>query len=154
KDLLKGHATLANGSIPKGDFAFDEKKAVFPYDPAKAKDILGKSGYKNEEILIETINSYQPVTEAVVSMWKAVGINAKMLVLEPVVRNEEFSKKTIRGAMWLLPGSALGDPDGLIWRLLQPGGNQNYGDVPEEFTKLGNEAHISLDSALRQKNYA
>src|SRR5262249_15641685 len=48
--------------------------------------------------------------------------------------------------------STLADPDGLIWRLMQPGGQHAYWR-DAEFDKLCAEANVSFDSNLRLKNY-
>ena len=53
---------------------------------------------------------------------------------------------------WSDPTSTLQDPDGMMWRLLGPGGAQDYWRDPE-FDRLGDEARYSLDDKLREADY-
>ncbi|WP_321936325.1 ABC transporter substrate-binding protein [Paraburkholderia sp. J8-2] len=54
----------------------------YKYDPARAAQLLKEAGYKGEKISIRSQNNYytaeNPVSEAVVAMWQAVGVNAKL----------------------------------------------------------------------------
>jgi ABC-type transport system substrate-binding protein len=63
-----------------------------------------------------------------------------------------MSSKTIAGLFWYAPGSSIGDPDGIIYRVLGPGGIMQYWD-DAEFFRLGEEARFSLDPVLRKRNY-
>ena len=54
--------------------------------------------------------------------------------------------------MWSEPSSILQDPDGMMWRLLGPGGQQDYWTEPE-WERLGNEARFSMDQQLRDRDY-
>src|SRR5262249_61967658 len=89
-----------------------------------------KAGYKGEEIIIETTAGYmagdKPMAEAVQAMWRDVGVNAKVEVLEYSVRAQRIREKTFKGLWWSDPTSTLRDPDGMMWRRLRPGGPQDY----------------------------
>ncbi|MGV1963651.1 ABC transporter substrate-binding protein [Agrobacterium sp. 22-222-1] len=56
------------------------------YNPEKALQLLKDAGYKGEQITIRSQNNYytaeNPVSEAIVAMWQAVGINAKLEFVE------------------------------------------------------------------------
>ncbi len=156
--LMKGRATVPTGFLCAGDFAYDSSKPPMPYDPAKAKDLLKQAGYANEEIFIESqrnilLDNEQQVCEAVVSMWKDVGVNAKLELIEPAVRAEKNRLRNYKGCFTSYFTSVLGDPDGFMWRTLQPNGGLNYGVTNDEFVRLGKEANGSFDQALREKNY-
>ena len=158
KDLMKGRAAVPTGFLCKGDFAYDESKPPMPYDQAKAKALLQQAGYANEEIFIESqrnvlLDNEQQVCETVVAMWKAVGVNAKLEIVEPAVRAEKNRLRNYKGCFTSYFTSVLGDPDGFMWRTLQTGGGLNYGVQNDEFNRLGKEANTSLDQALRMKNY-
>ena len=59
-------------------------------------------------------------------MWKDVGVNVKVEVIEYSVRAQKNREKSFKGVFWSDPTSTLGDPDGMMWRLLGPGGPQDY----------------------------
>ncbi|MGM3189501.1 ABC transporter substrate-binding protein [Dickeya dadantii subsp. dieffenbachiae] len=58
----------------------------YEYNPEKARQLLKAAGYKGEPIAIRSQNNYytaeNTVSEAVVAMWQAVGINAKLEFVE------------------------------------------------------------------------
>ena len=156
KDLWRGRGIIPTGMIAKGDNHFDETLPPFTYDPAEARDRLKKSGYRNEEIVIETTSGYmavdKPMAEAIVAMWRDVGVNAKLEVVEYSVRAQKLREKTFKGLWWSDPTSTLSDPDGMMWRLLHPGGPQDYWRHPR-FDELGNAARFSVDEKFRGEAY-
>ena len=85
-------------------------------------------------------------------MWKDAGINAVVEVIEYSVRAQKNRDKSFKGLFWSDPTSTLGDPDGMMWRLLGPGGPQDYWRQAE-FDKLGDEARFSVDESLRDRDY-
>ena len=66
------------------------------------------------------------MAEAIAAMWKDVGVNVKVEVIEFSVRAQKNREKSFKGVFWSDPTSTLGDPDGMMWRLLGPGGPQDY----------------------------
>jgi peptide/nickel transport system substrate-binding protein len=156
KDLWRGQGLVPNGPIAKGDNHYDASLPPLPYDPAKAKANLREAGYKNEPIYIETTVGYvandKPMSEAIAAMWKDVGVNAVVEVIEYSVRAEKNRDRSFKGMFWSDPTSTLGDPDGMMWRLLGPGGPQDYWRHPE-FDELGNAARFSLDEKFRDQAY-
>src|SRR6185436_14155468 len=84
KELWRGRGIVPNGPIAKGDNHFDAGLPALKYDPKEARERLKKAGYKNEEIVLETTVGYmandKPMAEAVVGMWRDIGVNAKVEV--------------------------------------------------------------------------
>jgi peptide/nickel transport system substrate-binding protein len=86
KNVLKGQADRLDGPIGPGQYGYDAdgaKKSLFiPYDPAKAKELVKESGYNGEPVYLDTpVGRYindKEVTEAMIPMLNAVGINAKL----------------------------------------------------------------------------
>jgi peptide/nickel transport system substrate-binding protein len=156
KELWRGRGIVPNGPIAKGDNHYDATLPPLSYDPREAKERLKKSGYKNEPIYIETTVGYtandKPMSEAIAAMWKDIGVNAVVEVVEYSVRAQKNREKTFKGLWWSDPTSTLGDPDGMMWRLLSPGGPQDYWRHPE-FDELGNAARFSLDEKFRGEAY-
>jgi peptide/nickel transport system substrate-binding protein len=156
KELWRGRGIVPNGPIARGDNHYDSSLPPLAYDPKEARERLKKSGYKNEPIYIETTVGYtandKAMSEAIASMWKDVGLNAVVEVVEYSVRAQKNREKTFKGLWWSDPTSTLGDPDGMMWRLLGPGGPQDYWRHPE-FDELGSAARFSLDEKFRGEAY-
>ena len=156
KELWRGRGVVPNSMIAKGDNHFDASLPPLAFNVGEAKARLKKAGYKGEEIIIETTSGYmagdKPMAEAVQAMWRDVGVNAKVEVLEYSVRAQRIREKTFKGLWWSDPTSTLRDPDGMMWRLLGPGGPQDYWRHAE-FDELGNAARFSVDEKFRADAY-
>ncbi|MGH7384272.1 MAG: ABC transporter substrate-binding protein, partial [Candidatus Rokuibacteriota bacterium] len=156
KELWKGRGIVPSGPIAKGDNHFDASLPPLAYNPKEARERLKKAGYKNEEVVIETTSGYtandKPMSEAIAAMWKDVGINAKVEVVEYSVRAQKNRDKSFKGLWWSDPTSTLGDPDGMMWRLLAPGGPQDYWRNAK-FDELGEAARFSIDEKFRGQAY-
>jgi len=85
-------------------------------------------------------------------MWKDVGVNVSVEVIEYSVRAQHNRDKSFKGLWWSDPTSTLGDPDGMMWRLLGPGGPMDYWRNPE-WDKLGSDARFSVDEKFRDQAY-
>ncbi|MGH2383457.1 MAG: ABC transporter substrate-binding protein [Candidatus Limnocylindria bacterium] len=157
-NLLRGEGAIPNGVTPPGDFAYDEAVPPLPYDPQRARDLLRQAGYQNEEVLLETTRNFliqqdQALGEALVQMWRDVGINARLELLETSVRTQKIGQRAFQGLFTAAFSSYLQDPAGFMWRILQQDGPLNYGWVNDEFQRLGLEAGSSTDPDLRTRNY-
>ena len=156
KELWRGRGIVPSGPIARGDNHFDAKLPPLAYNPGEARERLRKGGYKGEEIVIETTVGYtandKSMSEAIQGMWRDVGINAKVEVLEYSVRAQKNRDKSFKGLWWSDPTSTLGDPDGMMWRLLSPGGPQDYWRHPR-FDELGEAARFSVDEKFRAEAY-
>lgn len=156
KELWRGRGIVPSGPIAKGDNHFDTSLSPLAYDPKEARARLKKAGYKGEEVFIETTSGYtandKPMSEAIQAMWKDVGINAKVEVLEYSVRAQKNRDKAFKGLWWSDPTSTLRDPDGMMWRLLGPGAPQDYWRHAR-FDELGDAARFSVDEKFRAQAY-
>jgi peptide/nickel transport system substrate-binding protein len=156
KELWRGRGIVPSGPIAKGDNHFDTSLPPLAYNPAEAKERLKKAGDKNEEVFIETTVAYvaqdKAMSEAIAAMWKDVGVNVKVEVIEYSVRAQKNREKSFKGVFWSDPTSTLGDPDGMMWRLLGPGGPQDYWREAK-FDELGNAARFSVDEKFRGQAY-
>src|SRR6059036_262398 len=156
KELWRGRGIVPSQPIAKGDNHFDPSLPPLAYNPKEARERLKKAGYKNEEIYIETTVAYvsqdKAMSEAIAAMWKDVGVNVKVEVIEFSVRAQKNREKSFRGLWWGDPTSTLGDPDGMMWRLLGPGGITDYWRHPR-FDELGNAAPFSVDEKFRGEAY-
>ncbi|MBI3326405.1 MAG: hypothetical protein HYZ81_06860 [Nitrospinae bacterium] len=157
KNLWRGRGVVPNDAYPNMDkLGYDTSKPPFEYDPKKAKDLLTKAGYKGEEVLIESAVGYlandKQLTETLAAMFQDVGVNAKVQVLEYSVRAQQLRQKAFQGMFLGDPTSTLLDPDGMWWRLMQPGGLIDYWRHPE-WDRLMGEARFLQDPKKRDANY-
>ena len=156
KELWRGRGIVPSGPVARGDNHFDAALPALAYDPRAARERLKKAGYRGEEIVIETTSGYtandKPMSEAIQGMWRDVGVNARVEVLEYSVRAQKNRDRTFKGLWWSDPTSTLSDPDGMFWRLLSPGGPQDYWRHPR-FDELGEAARFSVDEKFRGEAY-
>jgi peptide/nickel transport system substrate-binding protein len=156
KALWKGQGAVPNGFVAPGDnLGYDPSRPPFEYNADKAKALLTEAGYKGEEIIIESstvIGNDRQMSEAIVEMWKKVGVNAKLEIIEGSVRAQKNREKAFKGLWWSDPTSTLQDPDGMMYRLLGPGGPMDYWREAE-WDKLGQEARFSMDPKAREAAY-
>ena len=72
------------------------------YDPNKAKELVKQSGYKGEPIYLETtvglMANDKAMSEAIAAMWKDVGINAVVEMIEFSVRAQKNRERTSRAS--------------------------------------------------------
>jgi peptide/nickel transport system substrate-binding protein len=92
------------------------------------------------------------MSEVVSQMWRDIGVNTSLELLEFSVMMQKIREKSLKGIRWGDPTSTLRDPDGMMWRLLAPGGLQANWRHPR-FDELGNAARVSLDDDFRRRAY-
>ena len=57
RDLLKGHGEVTDGFLCSASPYFSEDKAVTPYDPAKAKELLAEAGWDGSQAIEYYVSS-------------------------------------------------------------------------------------------------
>jgi len=156
KEMWHGQGIVPNGPIAQGDNHYDETLPPLTSDPNRARQLLKEAGYKGEEIVIEStvgqVSNDKAMAEAIVAMWRDAGVNARVEVIEASVRAQKTRERSFKGLWWGDPNSTLRDPDGLMWRLLGPGGIWDYWRHPR-FDELGNAARFSNDEKFRGEAY-
>jgi peptide/nickel transport system substrate-binding protein len=156
RNLFHGDGRVPNGFWPSVDWSYDRSLPPLEYNPAKAKELIQKAGYKGEPIVLYCAIGLQvldqQVSEAIVNMWRGVGINAKLEIIEYSVRAQMVKEKSFKGAYWVGPTSIFMDPDGHAYRLFGPQGQHNFWLDPE-WNRLMSEARVSLDQAKRKANF-
>ena len=84
KAILRGQADRLDGPIGEGQYAFDpDLKPKFPYDPAKARELLKQAGYPNgvEIDFFTPVARYiadKQIAEAIVPMLQAAGFKVNL----------------------------------------------------------------------------
>jgi peptide/nickel transport system substrate-binding protein len=131
----------------------------FPYDPAKAMALLKQAGYGPDhpaEIGFDTTNGNFPndfeTAQAIVAMWRKVGIAAKLEVIEVTKYQELLRANKLPEAMLYQWGNTTGDPEMYAGYLLDPKSifsAYKSADLGERVSKL----LIEPDAAKRQAGY-
>jgi peptide/nickel transport system substrate-binding protein len=93
-------------------------KLYIPYDPVTAERLLAVSGYTKEKpvrFTVQTTNGFVAkdfeVVQAVVGMWKKVGIDAKIEVYDIAKHFELRAADKLAPAAFYVWGNATGDPE-------------------------------------------
>lgn len=134
---------------------YNAERPYTAYDPELAKQLVAESGYDGSVINYETEANYYTnglqAGQAIIEMWKAVGINAEIRLRQP---GESIPAEESMVANWS-NSSILADPDGTLWRSWGEKSNvqKNYWSAPEEFNTLGNAARTTLDKEVRYNHY-
>jgi peptide/nickel transport system substrate-binding protein len=156
KELWRGRGLVPNGPIPRGDRFYDDAMPPLGYDPVLARRRLSDAGYGREAVVLEStaglLANDKAMGEAIVAMWRDVGINAQLEIVEYSVMAQKARERSFKGVRWAGPTSTLGDPDGMMWRLLGPGGSHDTWRHPR-FDELGHAAQFSLDEEFRRRAY-
>ena len=116
KRLLRGYATPIATLEAPGYAAFDSSIKV-PYDPAHAKQLLAASGFSPEKpakFTIQTTRGFKPkdyeMIQAIVGMWRKVGIEADIEVYEIAKHYELRAGHKLAPMAFYNWGDAIGDP--------------------------------------------
>ncbi len=114
-----GRGNIENGIFPHGLYGFNPDLAEIPYDPDAAKELLSNAGYKDGVDVTVSVNSSSTqwelsVLQMAASMWKSVGIRAKVEVIDA----DDFMSRRKSGelqcytAQWM---ADFNDPDNFIY---------------------------------------
>jgi peptide/nickel transport system substrate-binding protein len=114
--LLKGYGVPISTLEAPGYAAFDPSITV-AYDPELATTLLAKSGYsvqKPVKFTIQTTRGFKPkdyeMIQAIVGMWRKVGIEATIEVYEVAQHFELRARHALAPAAFYNWGNAIGDP--------------------------------------------
>ncbi|HET7411620.1 MAG TPA: ABC transporter substrate-binding protein [Pararhizobium sp.] len=165
-DVLQGTATVAAGPTPPAfGWAYNKKLEPYPYDPAKAKELLKEAGYDGQPITFYVTEGGSGMLEPVAM---ATAIQADLAAVGMKVKIETYewntflskvnagldSKADMAEMAWMT-----NDPDTLPYLTLRTdawpkkgGFNSGYYSNPE-VDKLLEKARTSTDQAERAKLY-
>jgi len=165
KNLYAGQGKPFTGGLSDTDFGYNASLKPYPYDPAKAKQLLAEAGYAGGiDVTIYagsgTMVNDKHLVESIADTWGKVGIRAKVQMMEMGARQRMLNDRTLPPNSLLLgnPQSTLLDADGSLWRLLHPNGLAGkywMGSQPgQRFHELMEQARYTLDPKKRKELYA
>ncbi len=153
KNLLNGHAYAISQPVDPFSFGYDPSVKAYPYDPAKAKQLLADAGYPNGfETPCETRVALKDPAQVVVDQLAKVGIKCNLVVDETTVHLKKVTDKTIEPFfLWTWANSTF-DADGVLYSMMHTGNLYSMTSIPE-LDKLLDQAHTIVDQEQRLKLY-
>jgi peptide/nickel transport system substrate-binding protein len=144
-----GHSKLTGSIIPQ-DFEFAWTAPLYPYDPARARQLLSEAGYPNGFDAGEFYGdgSYGSVMEAVANYWKALGIRTQLRPLERAAFFAQYREKKFRN-ITASGSAAFGNAATRIEAFVAAGGAYVYGSYPD-IDGLFREQAAELDRKKRE----
>jgi peptide/nickel transport system substrate-binding protein len=165
KNIYAGQGKPVAGGVADVDFGHNPAIKPYPYDPAKAKQLLAEAGFATGvDVTLYagtgTMVNDRALLEVIANMWSKVGIRGKVEMMEMGARARMLNDRAVPANGLLLgnPQSTLLDADGSLWRIWHPNGfNGKYwiGSQPgQRFHDLMEEARYTLDPKKRKALYA
>ncbi|ENN87230.1 ABC transporter, periplasmic peptide-binding protein [Rhizobium freirei PRF 81] len=116
KRLLRGYGN-ALSTLEAPEYEAYDASVKIPYDPEQAKKLLAASGYSTKKpvkFTIKTTRGFKPkdyeMIQAIVGMWRKVGIEAEIEVYEIAKHYELRAAHKLGPAAFYNWGNAIGDP--------------------------------------------
>jgi peptide/nickel transport system substrate-binding protein len=153
KQLVQGDSQVMDAPCYPSQFGCDETAAVkYPYDPAKAKQLLAEAGYPNG--FDTELVSYAPpqFAAAIQNYLKAVGINMRVnqLQIGAAIQLAETGKAPLYAGSW--GSNSINDTSAFMPYFLG-GGLDDYARDPD-VQKLLAQAGSTTDPDQRRKEYS
>jgi peptide/nickel transport system substrate-binding protein len=152
KQLIQGDAKVIDTPCYPSQFGCDVSAAVnYPYDPARAKQLLAEAGYPNG-LDTELISSNPPHVNAALQHYlKAVGINVRIQQLQigAAIKKAEAGEAPLYSASW--GSNSINDVSAFMPYFL--GGDLNDYARDADVQNLLKQAGTSVDPELRRKAY-
>jgi len=126
-----GFGKISSSIIPQ-DFEFAWMPPPYPYDPARARQLLAEAGYPRGfdagEVFSDIV--YVPITEAAANFLQAVGIRAKLRGLERASFQKSDLEKKLR-PLARVGSAAAGNAATRIEAFVVSTGSRSYGGSPD-----------------------
>ncbi|MBQ6672527.1 MAG: hypothetical protein IJM73_04830, partial [Spirochaetales bacterium] len=154
--LWGGMATVPNGyNYPCFGEYYIEDYPQYEYNPEKARELEKNSGYDGRVIEYRLLNGYYKMgneaAEAIVSMWRDIGLNAQVTFVD------NWSLPGIQGLLTWSNGLRFEDPIGGLWVLWGEGTTlQKYlwhDEGTERFNQLGHQLLTETNVEKRRAVY-
>lgn len=153
--IFEGHAgAVAPGGFGKLAFGYHDDIAGYPYDPARARQLLAEAGYPNGLDLefrcsSDRYASDREVCQAIQGYLAAVGINTEVQFTEWAVYSQLRADKSMNGIYFLGYGNSLFDADFPLRLCCWSGGRYETDFATPELDALVEQAAATVDVDAR-----
>jgi dipeptide transport system substrate-binding protein len=161
KSIYQGAGVPAKNVLPPMMWGYNDKIKDWPYDPAKAKELLAKAGYPNG---FETEMWYLPVTrpynpdgkrmaEMIQADWAKIGVKLKLTTFEW----GEYKKRSKSGEQQTMMfgwSADNGDPDNFFGPILSCEAIKGGGNVSRWCNKDFEDAYVKAKLVSKQADRA
>jgi len=165
RSLFGGLGKPMAGALADTDFGYNAAIKPYPYDPGRARALLGEAGLAGGiDVTLHagmgTMVNDKQLLEVVADMWSKVGIRAKVAMMEMGARQRMVNERALPtgGLLLINVQSTLLDADGSLWRIMHPtglGGKYWVGSQPgHRFHDVMEQARYTLDPKKRKALYA
>src|SRR5262249_42632190 len=157
KNVLHGEASRLDGPIGPAQYGYEasfaKSQLAITYDPAKARELVKQSGYKGETVYLDTpVGRYiddKQVTEAMIPMLNAVGINARLRTPEWATLWADVQKGKI--PFYYMGRGSVVDPSVALAQYFETGGSPRLGISDPQIDKTLATERVAFDPAERKK---
>ena len=153
-NLIGGAAKVINTPCNPAVFGCNEAAAVtYPYDPAKAKQLLAAAGYPNGFASTLYTSTARPLewSEAIQQNWAAVGVKVNVVRMPPQAVNEKLEREGLPIFFTDWGGFRINDASAFISVYFRGTADDIARDPQtEEWLKT---ADTSADAAIRTADY-
>jgi peptide/nickel transport system substrate-binding protein len=155
--LYSGYAHVPGSPLFPTAPGYDSSVKPYPFDPAKAKQLLQQAGVPNLSLTLHTYNASTGVpqvpslVQAIIGYWKAIGVNVTLDQLDPATYIPKVIAHQYDGVELLgAPASLMNDPYQLQTFY---GSNGGYSAVKDpDMDVLLNKVRASVDPTERAAN--
>jgi peptide/nickel transport system substrate-binding protein len=130
ESLTLGFSRMTGSIIPR-DFEFSWPAPHYPYDAAKARQLLAEAGYsRGLEAELWTDTGFAEQTEAIANYLAAIGIRTRMRTLERAAYFSQLRERKLRPLVYVA-SAAYGNAATRIDSFVSAGGLYAYGSYPD-----------------------
>jgi peptide/nickel transport system substrate-binding protein len=130
ESLTLGFSRMTGSIIPR-DFEYSWPAPPYPYDAAKARQLLAEAGHaRGLDAELWTDTGFAEQTEAIANSLAAVGIRTRMRVLERAAYFTQLREKKLRPLVYVA-SAAYGNAATRIDSFVSAGGLYAYGSYPD-----------------------